>query len=68
MELNLKSVINHLAFDQNSVRELLNEKNKEYFSLKFPLFYKDGNNQSAIDIALQNNLNFSVQAIVDYII
>lgn len=43
LELNLKSMVTYLAFDQRSVKELLGDHNNKYFSEEFPLFYMDDN-------------------------
>jgi hypothetical protein len=57
---------------------LLDDKNKEYFSCEFPLFYKNkiqksnNNNKffyrNAIDSALRNNQIRAVGYIVDYVV
>ena len=49
LELHLSSLLNHLAPDSKSVKELLSDKNKEHFSHEFPLFYKQRDGLSAID-------------------
>lgn len=70
LELGIKNLVPYIAFDARSMRELLSEKNKKYFSDEFPLFYKNEDGRSAIDTALENNqirsVNLMIQYIVDY--
>ena len=49
------------------MRILLDEKNEKYFSDKFPLFYKNEDGKSAIDVALDKNLIRTVNMFNDYI-
>lgn len=60
-------MLQYIAFDYRSMRTLLDSKNEEYFSSKFPLFYKNENGESAIDVALDKNLIRSVNLFNDYI-
>jgi hypothetical protein len=55
LELGFKSMIPYLAFDSRSIRSLLSTENKKYFSDEFPVFYKNPDGKSAIDVALANN-------------
>ena len=58
----------YLAFDYRSTKELLGCQNDEYFSLDFPLFYLNEKKESAIDVALENNLLQSVTLMINYIV
>ena len=40
LELNLKSLVSYLAFDNRSMRSLLDKHNEKYFSGDFPVFFK----------------------------
>jgi hypothetical protein len=67
LELGRKSMLQYIAFDYRSMRSLLDSKNEQYFSSKFPLFYKNENGTSAIDVALDKNLIRSVNLFNSYI-
>lgn len=60
-------MLQYIAFDYRSMRTLLDKKNSEYFTTKFPLFYKNEDGKSAIDVALDKNLIRSVNLFNDYI-
>lgn len=68
LELGKKSLVSYLAFDNRSIKELLDDKNKEYFNDKYPVFYKNEDGSSAIDSALDNNQIRSVNLMIDYIV
>ena len=68
LELGIKSMIPYLAFDSRSIRTLLSDDNKKYFSADFPVFYKNQDGTSAIDVCLGNNQIRSVNLMIDYII
>jgi hypothetical protein len=53
LELGTKCMLPFLAFDQRSVKDLLDDKNDEYFNPNFPLFYLNKARKSALDIALE---------------
>jgi len=59
LELGIKSMISYLAFDSRSTKCLLSEENRKFFEdnnfEKFPVFYKNKDKRSAIDVALGNN-------------
>ena len=60
LELDIKSMIAYLSFDSPSMMSLLNEKHNQYFEEndfdnKFPVFFKNRDQKSAIDVALGNN-------------
>jgi len=67
-----------LSFDSRSMGALLNEKNQEFFSEEFPIFYKNkipkmSNNggyyyRTAIDRALRCNQVKAVDLMIDYIV
>lgn len=52
-------MISYLAFDSRSIKCLLSEENRTFFEEqkfeKFPVFYKNKDKRSAIDVALGNN-------------
>jgi len=52
-------MISYLAFDSRSTKTLLSNSNKKFFEdnnfEKFPVFYKNKDKRSAIDVALGNN-------------
>lgn len=60
-------MVKYLAFDTKSIRSLLDEKNHDYFQSDFPIFYKNEDGSSAIDVALQNNQIRSVNLMINYI-
>ena len=72
LELDIKSMVAYLSFDSASTRSLLDEKHNQYFEEndfdnKFPVFFKNRDQKSAIDVALGNNQIRSVNAMVKYI-
>lgn len=68
LDLGIKSLINYISFDSRSMKSLLSEKNKDFFSADFPLFYKNENGRSELDTALDRNQIRSVNMIVNYIV
>ena len=68
LELGIKSMISYLAFDSRSTRTLLDTSKERVFGTQFPVFYKNEDGRSAIDVALQNNQIRSVNLMIDYII
>lgn len=68
LELGIKSMIPYLAFDSRSIRTLLSEENEKHFSADFPVFYKNQDGTSAIDVCLGNNQIRSVNLMINYII
>lgn len=67
LELGIKSMINYLAFDIKSVRSLLSDKNSKYFSEDYPVFYKNEDGKSAIDVCLDRNQVRSINLMINYI-
>jgi hypothetical protein len=55
LELQFQNMVTYLAFDSRSIKALLGPENSEYFDSKFPLFYKNDQGKSSIDVALANN-------------
>ena len=59
LELGKKSMLTYLAFESRSIAYLLSEKNHGYFedndAFKFPLFFKNEDQKTAVDVALDNN-------------
>ena len=68
LELDLKSLVCYLAFDAKSIKQLLGEHNKQHFSSDFPVFYKNKDGKSAIDVCLDRNQIRSVNLMISYII
>lgn len=68
LELGIKCMVSFLAFDNRSIKELLGEHNKQFFTSKYPVFYKNEDGRSAIDVALENNQIRSISLMIDYII
>lgn len=60
-------MVSYLAFDTKSIRSLLSESNSDYFQSDHPIFYKNEDGTSAIDVALQNNQIRSVNLMINYI-
>ena len=67
LELGIKSMVAYLAFDSRSTKALLSQDNKQYFSDKFPVFYKNEDQKTAIDVSLEMNQIRSVNLMVQYI-
>ena len=61
-------MVSYLAFDNRSIKSLLDDKNINYFNDRFPLFFKNEQGESAIDIALSYNQIRSVNLMIKYII
>lgn len=59
-----------LAFDSRSIGKLLSPKNEEYFkkTAEFPIFYKNRDQRTAIDVALDEDQIKSVDLMLDYIV
>jgi len=55
LELGIKGMISYIAFDSRSIKSLLSPDNKQYFNKEFPIFFKNEDQTSAIDVALDNN-------------
>ena len=65
LELDLATLVSILSFDSRSLASLLNDKNSEYFNIKYPIIYKNkiqkrGSKdtyyfRTAFDQALRNN-------------
>ena len=59
LELGIKSMVPYLSFDAKSLLHLLSEDNHEFFKAnnvdKYPVFYKNPDGGSAIDVASANN-------------
>lgn len=47
---------------------LLGDENKKFFNIMYPIFYNNNDGQSAIDIALSNNLVRPICKVIDYIV
>ena len=61
-------MVSYLAFDSKSIKTLLSEQNSKYFSDKFPVFYKNEDQTSAIDVSLDMNQIRSVNLMINYMI
>ncbi len=68
LELGIKCMVGYLAFDNRSIKELLGDHNEAYFTAKYPVFYKNEDGRSAIDVALDNNQIRSVILMINYIV
>jgi len=78
LEFDCSNMASILSFDSRSMGALLNEKNQEFFSEEFPIFYKNkipkmSNNggyyyRTAIDRALRCNQVKAVDLMIDYIV
>lgn len=55
LELDLKCMTIHLAFDNRSIKKLLSRDNKKFFHEDNPIFYLNEDKRTAIDVALENN-------------
>ena len=60
-------MVAYLAFDSRSTKALLSKDNHQFFSPKFPVFYKNEDQKTAIDVSLEMNQIRSVNLMVDYI-
>lgn len=70
LELDVKSLVSFLAFDNNAINHILHDfagKNKPYFPKEFPVFYRNSDEKSAIDYALEANQIRSVSTMIEYI-
>jgi hypothetical protein len=72
LELGMKSMVPYLSFDSRSVKSILSPEHDEYFRNnnfdRFPVFYKNQDGRSAIDVAAENNQIRSVNSMINYII
>ena len=72
LELGIKSMVPYLAFDARSLAHLLRPENADFFLNnsfdEFPVFYKNPDGGSAIDVASENNQIRSVNEMIKYII
>jgi hypothetical protein len=59
LELGKKSMLTYLSFESRSIKCLLSEQNHSYFeendAFKYPLFFKNQDEKTAVDVALDNN-------------
>jgi hypothetical protein len=55
LELGLKSLLSYLSFDRRSIKSVLKEENSKYIDPGYPIFYKNPDQRSAIDTALDLN-------------
>lgn len=68
LELKFQNMVAYLAFDSRSIKALLGKENEQFFDSKYPLFYKNKDGKSSIDVALQNNQIRSVSLMIEYIV
>ena len=66
LELKFKSLVSYLAYDNNAVLGILKDENEQYFSIQFPVFYRNEDGTSAIDTALDANQIRSVNVMIEY--
>lgn len=57
-----------MAFDRQSVKSLLSSNNSQYFSKEFPIFYKNKDGKTSLDMVLDGNQLASAQLMVNYIV
>ena len=77
LELDCSNMVSILSFDSRSLKQLLDDKNSQYFQNDYPIFYKNkiqkSNNKdkffyrTAIDSALRNNQIRAVGYIINYV-
>lgn len=52
-------MLTYLSFESRSIKCLLSEQNHSYFeendAFKYPLFFKNQDEKTAVDVALDNN-------------
>ena len=68
MELDNRPLVTYLIRQKKTVEYLLSKKNERYFSKMYPIFYKNRDGNSAIDIALRNNLMRPISLVINYIV
>jgi len=68
MELDLRCMTIHLAFDNRSIKRLLSKSNEKFFTEDNPIFYLNRDKRTAIDIALENDQIKSVDLMINYIV
>ena len=68
LELDKKCMIQSISFDSKSIEYLLSENNKDFFDKEFPIFFKNDDGRSAIDLALKYNQIQSVNLMIKYMI
>jgi len=62
-------MVSYLAFDSRTIKCLLdNQENYQYFDKKYPVFYKNEDQTTAIDVSLDMNQIRSVNLMIKYII
>lgn len=66
LELGIKNMLQYLAFDIKAIKSLLDDQNEEHFSPDFPVFYKNENGTSALDVCIGHNQIRSLNLIVEY--
>ena len=66
-ELGVKAMVQYLSFDSRSIKRLLSEENAQYFSADFPVFFKNEQGKSGLDVALDLNQIRSVNLMIDYL-
>ena len=55
LELELKNLLSYLAFDRRSIEHLLKNDVEKHIDPAFPIFFKNNDQKSAIDTALDGN-------------
>ena len=66
-ELGVKAMVQYLSFDSRSIKRLLSKENAQYFSEEFPVFFKNEQGKSGLDVALDLNQIRSVNLMIDYL-
>jgi len=73
LELKMKSILQYISFDRQSIAYMFDDKNDHFFrdelkASEFPVFYKNEDGTSIIDVALAENSIKSLNLMVRYII
>lgn len=58
----------YLVRQKNAIDYLLGDENSQFFNILYPIFYKNKDGRSAIDVALSNNLVKPISRVIDYIV
>ena len=67
LEFGLKSLMSYMAFERRAISHLLVDRSQKYLDPIYPLFYKNPDQRSAIDTALDLNQIQSVNKMIEFI-
>ena len=73
LELERRNLVSILAFDSRCIRTLLADRHSENFQFEYPIFFQNKNpitnsNQTAMDVALDNNQIRACELIIKHIV